>query len=116
MKVIVPDFDHALVFLMTVPSFSFHFQSWNKVMKYYQWIVQVDNTGPQNPTMVQEGWVNTQKMFPNARLFASSLDVFMEQLWPRNIHFYTKIIFFFICLVHHFSKNWQTFVVWGTLR
>jgi hypothetical protein len=63
MKVIVPNFDHALVFLMTI-----------------------DNTGPQNPSMVQQGWANTQKMFPNAHLIASSLDAFIEKLWPHRRH------------------------------
>lgn len=57
MQVLVPGFSDALVFLM-----------------------MVDNTGPQNLTQVLQGWANVRTQFPNATIFASSLETFAARL------------------------------------
>lgn len=52
-----PGHDHALVFLM-----------------------RVDNSGPQTADDVKLGWSNIKSVFPNAKLFASSLDQYTQEV------------------------------------
>lgn len=68
MQVVIPGFEHALVYLfrgkrlVAFTVFFFH-SNFNKV----------DNTGPQSVADVESGWNATQQLFPNANLIASSL-------------------------------------------